>query len=88
MFNVSADCKEENINAHLKIIVTSELPAKSGTTIEYQCSLKYVRKGGNVDAICNDGEITFPSFSGGATPCFKPGTESRMISINAFLNRK
>ena len=80
MFNVSADCKEENINAHLKIIVTSELPAKSGTTIEYYCSLKYVTKGGNVNAICNDGEITFPSFSGGATPCFKPGTDNRELN--------
>ena len=88
MFNISADCKEESINPDLKIVVTSQLPAKSGTTIEYHCSLKYVRKVGNVDAICNDGEISFPSYSGGATPCFKPGTESRMISINAFLNRK
>ena len=72
--NFSADCKEESINPDLKIVVTSQLPATSGTTIEYQCSLKYVRKGGNVNAICNDGEITFPSFSGGATPCFIPST--------------
>ena len=79
MFNVLADCRKESIKPDLKILVTSQLPAKSGTKIQYHCSLKYVRKGGNVNAICNDGEITFPSFSDGPTPCFRPSTWSLKV---------
>ena len=66
----SAKCT--TINEDLKITVTDhQLPAEHGASINYRCSKKYAKKGGNVNLVCEDGTVTF---SGGTTPCFKIGT--------------
>ncbi|XP_063692463.1 uncharacterized protein LOC134824487 [Bolinopsis microptera] len=62
------------VNEDLKITVTDpQLPAEDGASINYRCSKKYAKKGGNVNLVCENGIVTF---SGGNTPCFKIGTAS------------
>ena len=60
----------------LKIEVTSQLPANHGTTVNYRCAKRYTIRGEKVDAVCEDGTV---SFSGKPTPCFPIGRESKIL---------
>ena len=50
----------------------SQFPAKSGVEIAYRCPQKHAKKGGEITAICENGQITFPD---GSPHCSKIGTE-------------
>jgi hypothetical protein len=55
----------------------SQLPAVHGTAISYICLRKHAKKGGYVQASCQDGKITFAG--DGFSPCFKMGEEVQFI---------
>ena len=62
------------------------MPAQHGAKITYRCSRKYAKEGGNVNALCQDGKITFDS-DDDYTPCFKIGKDYSIYLLSFIIEQ-